>query len=107
MPPYETRSRRPFAAPFCARTDLDRDASARSVRGAIRRRIRPPGLSREVVKLQGPWQGKRVDPNAITLDYARYSKDGGVTWSDPEPVLGIYDRFALAPLTTANSDSST
>lgn len=56
----------------------------------------PPGPSREVVTLAGSWQGRRVDPNAITLDYARYSKDGGTTWSDPEPVLGIYDRFALS-----------
>ncbi|MEN6497023.1 MAG: glycosyl hydrolase [Thermoguttaceae bacterium] len=53
-----------------------------------------PGERQEVVKLAGPWQGKRVDPNALTLDYARYSKDGGATWSEPEPVLAIYDRFA-------------
>jgi hypothetical protein len=53
-----------------------------------------PGERREIVKLDGPWQGKRMDPNAITLDYARYSKDNGATWSEPEPVLAIYDRFA-------------
>lgn len=53
-----------------------------------------PGKSRELVKLDFAWQGRRVDPNALTLDYARYSKDGGATWSDPEPVLAIYDRFA-------------
>lgn len=52
------------------------------------------GATREIVKLVGPWQGKRVDPNALTLDYARYSKNGGKTWSDPEPVLALYDRFA-------------
>lgn len=53
-----------------------------------------PGECREIAKLDGPWQGKRVDPNALTLDFARYSKDGGTTWSEPEPVLAIYDRFA-------------
>lgn len=53
-----------------------------------------PGARREVARLTAPWQGKRVDPNALTLDYARYSKDGGKTWSEPEPVLAIYDRFA-------------
>ena len=55
---------------------------------------RLPGDRREVAKLDGPWQGKRVDPNALTLDYARCSKDGGATWSEPEPVLALYDRFA-------------
>lgn len=53
-----------------------------------------PGARSEVLKLAGPWQGKRVDPNALTLDYARCSKDSGATWSAPEPVLAIYDRFA-------------
>ena len=54
-----------------------------------------PGDRRELVKLGGAWQGKRVDPNALTFDSARASKDGGATWSEPEPVLAIYDRFAL------------
>jgi hypothetical protein len=53
-----------------------------------------PGERREIAKLTHAWQGKRVDPNALTLDYARYSKDNGATWSVPEPVLAIYDRFA-------------
>ena len=53
-----------------------------------------PGERRELVKLAGPWQGKRVDPNALTLDFARASKDNGATWSAPEPVLALYDRFA-------------
>jgi hypothetical protein len=56
-----------------------------------------PGARRELLTLDGPWRGRRVDPNALTLDYASYSKDGGATWSAPEPVLGIYDRFAHAP----------
>ncbi len=53
-----------------------------------------PGDRKELVKLDGVWLGRRVDPNALTLDYARASKDGGATWSDPEPVLALYDRFA-------------
>jgi len=65
-------------------------AAAAKFDGVYRR----PAASREVVKLSGPWQGKRVDPNAIALDYASYSQDGGRSWSDPEPVLAIYDRFA-------------
>ena len=55
---------------------------------------RLPGERKELAKLDGVWQGRRVDPNALTLDYARFSKDGGVTWSDPEPVLAFYDRCA-------------
>jgi len=55
---------------------------------------RLPGDRRELAKLEGEWQGRRVDPNALTLDYARFSKDGGATWSDPEPVLAFYDRCA-------------
>jgi len=55
-----------------------------------------PGARQEVMKLTGAWQGRRLDPNALTLDYARYSKDGGRTWSEPEPALAIYDRFALS-----------
>ena len=55
-----------------------------------------PGKRIEVARLEGSWQGRRVDPNVLTLDYARYSKDGGATWSEPEPVLAIYDRFALS-----------
>ncbi|MFA5206600.1 MAG: glycosyl hydrolase, partial [Lentisphaeria bacterium] len=56
-----------------------------------------PGARRELLTLDGPWRGRRVDPNALTLDYASYSKDGGATWSAPEPVLAIYDRFAHVP----------
>ena len=55
---------------------------------------RLPGERRELAKLTGAWQGRRVDPNALTLDFARFSKDGGTTWSEPEPVLAFYDRCA-------------
>lgn len=53
-----------------------------------------PGARRELLRLDGPWRGRRVDPNALTLDYARFSTDGGATWSEPEPVLAFYDRCA-------------
>lgn len=54
-----------------------------------------PKLSRqELLRLDGPWRGRRLDPNALTLDYARASLDGGATWSEPEPVLALYDRCA-------------
>ncbi len=55
---------------------------------------RLPGARRDLVRLDGAWQGRRVDPNALTLDCARFSKDGGATWSEPEPVLAFYDRCA-------------
>lgn len=55
---------------------------------------RTPGPRKEVVRLDGEWRGRRVDPNALTLDYARHSKDGGATWGEPEPVLALHDRFA-------------
>jgi len=55
---------------------------------------RLPGDRAEVAKLDLAWRGRRVDPNALTLDYARFSKDGGATWSEPEPVLAFYDRCA-------------
>jgi hypothetical protein len=43
--------------------------------------------------LDEKWRGKRLNPNAITLDFARYSTDNGKTWSNPEPVIGIQERF--------------
>jgi hypothetical protein len=45
------------------------------------------------LNLTGSWTGNRQDPNAITLDFARYSMDGGSSFTDPEPVLGIYQRY--------------
>jgi len=47
--------------------------------------------------LRGEWTGRRLDPNAITLDFARYSTDGGETFSEPEPVIGIHERFTHNP----------
>lgn len=47
-----------------------------------------------VVTLDNLWQGKRLDPNAITLDFATYSIDHGKTFSQPEPVIGIFNRLS-------------
>jgi hypothetical protein len=44
--------------------------------------------------LDEKWQGKRLDPNAITLDFASYSTDNGKTFSAPEPVIGIFNRLS-------------
>jgi hypothetical protein len=52
-----------------------------------------PSEKREVIKIVGKWQGQRLDPNALTLDYARYSTDNGKSYSDPEPVIGIHQRL--------------
>ncbi|WP_143473620.1 hypothetical protein [Flavilitoribacter nigricans] len=45
------------------------------------------------LQLQTPWLGKRLDPNALLLDFAAYSMDGGQTYSEPEPVIGIWNRL--------------
>ena len=52
-----------------------------------------PASKKEVLTIQGEWQGKRLDPNALTLDFARYSTDNGKTFSSPEPVIGIHQRL--------------
>ena len=46
-----------------------------------------------VAELTGKWEGKRLNDNAITLDFASYSTDQGKTFSKPEPVIGIFSRL--------------
>ncbi len=53
-----------------------------------------PKPSTTVFSLTGPWKGRPKDPNAITLDFASYSTDGGRTFGNPEPVIGIHERLA-------------
>ncbi len=53
----------------------------------------PHGLKTELTQIHTPWHGKRLDPNALTLDFARYSTDNGRTFSNPEPVIGIHQRL--------------
>ncbi len=52
-----------------------------------------PAGEKELLSLMGEWSGKRVDPNALTLDFARYSISNGKSFSLPEPVIGIHERF--------------
>ena len=52
-----------------------------------------PDGEKELLTLSGEWTGKRLDANAMTLDFARYSTDDGKTFSKPEPVIGIHERF--------------
>jgi hypothetical protein len=53
-----------------------------------------PGVRTKLLTLQGEWHGRRHDPNALTLDFARYSTDNGKTFSPSEPVIGIHQRLA-------------
>lgn len=46
-----------------------------------------------VQTIDSDWTGKRNDPNTLMLDFAAYSIDGGKTFSDPEPVIGIWNRL--------------
>jgi len=66
--------------------------SAETARCAADYRL--PGERRTVATLGGPWRQNRLSPNALTLDYAQFSKDGGRTWSVSEPVLAFSDRAA-------------
>jgi len=52
-----------------------------------------PRCEETVKAIDGVWHGKRMDPNAITLDFAKYSTDGGKTFSKPEPIIGIHERL--------------
>ncbi len=53
-----------------------------------------PEREKELISLTGDWTGTRLDANALTLDFARYSIDNGKTFSKPEPVLAIHERFS-------------
>lgn len=51
-----------------------------------------PGAQMPVQRLDD-WRCARLDPNALPLDFAEWSTDGGASWHGPEPVLAIYFRF--------------
>ena len=53
---------------------------------------RLPGTRTPIRTLEG-WTCRCLDPNALPLDFAEWSTDGGATWNGPEPVLAIYFRF--------------
>ena len=52
-----------------------------------------PAKEEEFLTLEGPWTARRLDPNALVMDFAEWSADGGNNWNSPEPVLAMYDRF--------------
>jgi len=52
-----------------------------------------PGSRTLVAQIEGPWQGNRLNPNSLILDFARYSTDNGKTFSQQEPVIGIHQRL--------------
>lgn len=53
-----------------------------------------PAEKTTVIELKDNWQAKRENPNSWTLDFASYSIDGGKTFSQPEPVIGIVERLS-------------
>jgi len=50
--------------------------------------------SQPILELKNEWQGKRLEANSITLDFATYSTDGGNSFGEPEPVIGIFSRLS-------------
>ncbi len=53
-----------------------------------------PVSTRPILELASSWKGKRLNPNLLTLDFASYSVDNGRSFSDPEPVAGIFSRLS-------------
>lgn len=49
---------------------------------------------KEITKVDSTFNGSRLDPNSLTLDFARYKKGNG-DWSQPEPVIGFAKRLEL------------
>jgi hypothetical protein len=56
---------------------------------------RLPDSCTTLLELKNEWQGKRLAPNALTLDFAEFSTDNGMTYSEPEPVTGIFTRLSV------------
>jgi len=55
---------------------------------------RTPDALKVINTIATSWNGKKLDPNAITLDYARYSINNGLSYSEPEPIIGIASRLS-------------
>ena len=53
-----------------------------------------PGERTTVASLPEVWQGARLDPNSLVLDFCEWSTDGGATWNGPEPPIAISNRCA-------------
>jgi hypothetical protein len=56
-----------------------------------------PKNAETLISLNNLFEGRRLNPNAIVLDFANFSIDNGKTWTDPEPVLAFYERSAQRP----------
>ena len=52
-----------------------------------------PSEEKPLQPLSGPWICRKTAPNALPLDFAAWSTDGGSSWHEAEPVLAIYERF--------------
>ncbi|MBN2698260.1 MAG: hypothetical protein JXR52_05490 [Bacteroidales bacterium] len=53
-----------------------------------------PAHTEPYLLLENEWQAERLNQNALTLDFAEYSLDGGESFSGSEPVIGIFNRLA-------------
>ncbi len=56
-----------------------------------------PSNATTILTFSNTFNGKRLNPNAITLDFASFSSDNGKKWSELEPVLAFYERTARKP----------
>lgn len=65
---------------------------ASGIAGAADDVYRPSTRGETVLTLSGDWRGRRIDPNAVTLDFARHALDDAPL-SAAEPVLGIHERL--------------
>lgn len=46
-----------------------------------------------VAEIGGQWSGHRVDPNVVTLDFGRFSIDGGKIFMESEPIIALNRRM--------------
>ena len=52
-----------------------------------------PSERRSILTLTNSWKQQRQHANALPLDFASWSIDGGYSWKTAEPVLAIHTRF--------------
>lgn len=83
-----------YELPFAEAQTWIVTTGAASMQANLKSAFKPLSQEYQVaLKLDAPWQGKRLSSNSINLDFASYSLDGGLTYSPKEPVLGIYHRL--------------
>ncbi|MGF7140638.1 type 1 glutamine amidotransferase family protein [Roseimarinus sediminis] len=62
-------------------------------RNALNTQPYPENKKQAVLKqLDNKWEGKRLSPNSLTLDFASYATAGN-NWSEPEPVIAIMQQL--------------